>query len=130
MLLITIPDQYPNYYKALEICTGYFDSLDIMILFSYLSSIVITRDNFYYSAHMAYVVHIRKKKVHSFRTEPTLPVTVNSQGQHTRSPSGDACAVLTHACPQNTSLFVRKSIEHGNVLSRGDLSTSPLLYSM
>ena len=33
MLLITISDQYPNYYKALEICTEYFDSLDIMILF-------------------------------------------------------------------------------------------------
>ena len=27
-----IPDQYPNYYKALEIYTGYFNSLDIMIL--------------------------------------------------------------------------------------------------
>ena len=37
-----IPDQYPNYYK--EIYTGNFDSLDIMILFSYPSSIVITRD--------------------------------------------------------------------------------------
>ena len=40
MLLIMIPDQYPNYYKALEIYTGYFDGLDIMILFSYPSSIV------------------------------------------------------------------------------------------
>ena len=39
-----IPDQYPNYYKALDIHTGYFDSLDIMILFSYPSSIVIMRD--------------------------------------------------------------------------------------
>ena len=39
-----IPDQYPNYYKALEIYTGYFDSLDIMILFSYPSGIVITKD--------------------------------------------------------------------------------------
>ena len=28
MLLVMIPDQYPNYYKALEIYTGYFDSLD------------------------------------------------------------------------------------------------------
>ena len=30
MLLIMIPDQYPNYYmyKALQIYTGYFDSLD------------------------------------------------------------------------------------------------------
>ena len=45
MLLIMIPDQCPIYYKALEIYTGYFDSLDIMILFSYPSSIVITRDN-------------------------------------------------------------------------------------
>ena len=27
------PDQYPNYYKALKIYTGYFDSVDIMILF-------------------------------------------------------------------------------------------------
>ena len=44
MLLIMIPDQYPNYDKSLEIYTGYFDSLDIMILFSYPSSIVITRD--------------------------------------------------------------------------------------
>ena len=33
MLLILISDQYPNYYKALEIYTGYFDSLDIVILF-------------------------------------------------------------------------------------------------
>ena len=29
MLLIMIPDQYPNYYKVLEVYTGYFDSLDI-----------------------------------------------------------------------------------------------------
>ena len=28
MLFIMIPDQYPNYYKALEIYPGYFDSLD------------------------------------------------------------------------------------------------------
>ena len=35
MLLIMIPDQYLNYYKVLEIYTGYFDSLNIMILFSY-----------------------------------------------------------------------------------------------
>ena len=38
-----IPDQYPNYYKALEIYTEYFDP-DIMILFPYPSSIVITSD--------------------------------------------------------------------------------------
>ena len=44
MLLSMIPDQYPNYYKALEIYTGYFDSLDKMILFSYPRSIIITRD--------------------------------------------------------------------------------------
>ena len=44
MLLITISDQYPNCYKAVEVYNGYFDSLDIMILFSYPSSIVITRD--------------------------------------------------------------------------------------
>ena len=49
MLLIMIPDQYPNYYKVLEIYTAYFDSLDIMILFSYPSSIVITRDYCMYS---------------------------------------------------------------------------------
>ena len=29
MLLIMIPDQYPNYYKVLEIYTGCFDSVDI-----------------------------------------------------------------------------------------------------
>ena len=39
-----IPDQYPNYYKTLEIYTGYFDSLDNVILLSYPSSIVIMRD--------------------------------------------------------------------------------------
>ena len=39
-----IPDQCPKYYKALEICTGYFNSLDIRILVSYPSSIVIMRD--------------------------------------------------------------------------------------
>ena len=39
-----IPDQYPNYYEALEIYTGYFDSLDIMILLSFPSSIVIMSD--------------------------------------------------------------------------------------
>ena len=33
MLLIMIPDQYLNHYKALEIYTGYFNSLDNMILF-------------------------------------------------------------------------------------------------
>ena len=43
-MLRMIPDQYPNYYKALEIYSGYFDSLDIMILFSYPSSIVITTE--------------------------------------------------------------------------------------
>ena len=46
MLLIMISDQYPifMYYKVLEIYIEYFDSLDIMVLFSYPSSIVITRD--------------------------------------------------------------------------------------
>ena len=44
MLLIMIHDQYTNYYKVLEIYPGYFDSLDIVILFSYPSSIVVTRD--------------------------------------------------------------------------------------
>ena len=39
-----IPDKYHNHYKALEIYTGYFDSLDIMILFPYPSNVVITRD--------------------------------------------------------------------------------------
>ena len=34
MLLIMISDQYPNYYKAVEVYTGYIDSLDIVILFS------------------------------------------------------------------------------------------------
>ena len=29
-MLLIIPDQYPKYYKALEIYTGYFNSLDIM----------------------------------------------------------------------------------------------------
>ena len=53
--LSVIPDPYPNYYKALEIYTGYFDSLDIMILFSYPSSIVITGD---------YCVSTLKKKLY------------------------------------------------------------------
>ena len=44
MLLIMIPDQYPVYHNAVEIYNRYFDNLDIMILFSYPSSIVITRD--------------------------------------------------------------------------------------
>ena len=44
MLLITVLDQYPSYYKALEMYTGYFNSLDIMIFLSYPSSIVTTRD--------------------------------------------------------------------------------------
>ena len=44
MLLIMMPDQYPNYYKALQIYSGYFDSLDNMILLPYPSSIAITRD--------------------------------------------------------------------------------------
>ena len=38
MLLIMIPDQYPNSYKALDIYTGYFDSLDDMIHISYPSN--------------------------------------------------------------------------------------------
>ena len=38
------PDQYPNYNKALQIYTGCFDSLDIRLLFSYPSSIIVTRD--------------------------------------------------------------------------------------
>ena len=45
MLLIVIPDQCPNCNKTIEIYTGYFDSLDlIMISFSYHSSVVIARD--------------------------------------------------------------------------------------
>ena len=32
MLHIMIPDQYPNYYKAVEMYTGYLDSLEIAIL--------------------------------------------------------------------------------------------------
>ena len=44
MLLIMISDQYPNNYKALKIYTEYFDSLDNMILLSYPTSIVITRE--------------------------------------------------------------------------------------
>ena len=44
MLRIMMPDQYPNYYKVLEIFNGCFHSLDIMILFSYPSSIVIMKD--------------------------------------------------------------------------------------
>ena len=54
-----IPDQYPNYYKALEIYTGYFDSLDIIILFSYPSSIVISRD-YYIDLYswQRYIFHI------------------------------------------------------------------------
>ena len=34
----------PNHYKALEIYTGYTDGLDIVILFSYPSSIETMRD--------------------------------------------------------------------------------------
>ena len=49
-----MPDQYPNYCKPLEIYTGYFDSLDIRILFPYPSSIVIARD---------YCIWIVKKQV-------------------------------------------------------------------
>ena len=55
MLFIMISDQYPNYYKALEIFTGYFDSLDIMILFSYPSCIIITRDYCIWSQSVALV---------------------------------------------------------------------------
>ena len=51
MLLTTIPDQYPNNYKPLEIYTEYIDSLDIMILFSYPSSIIIARG--YYTSVFA-----------------------------------------------------------------------------
>ena len=47
MLLIMIQDQYPNNYKTLQIYTGYFDSLDIMTLFSYPSSIVIITRDYY-----------------------------------------------------------------------------------
>ena len=34
LLQYLIPDQYSNYYKVLEVYTGYIDSLVIMILFS------------------------------------------------------------------------------------------------
>ena len=33
MLLIMISDQYPNYYKVIEVDAGYFDSLDILTFF-------------------------------------------------------------------------------------------------
>ena len=45
MLYVMIPYQNHNYYKALEIYTGWFDTLDIIdLLFSYPSSIIITKD--------------------------------------------------------------------------------------
>ena len=37
-------DQYPKYYKAVEVDPGHFDSLDILILF-HPSSIITMRDN-------------------------------------------------------------------------------------
>ena len=43
ILLITIPNLYPNHSQAIEIQTGYIDSLDILIHFPYPISIVITR---------------------------------------------------------------------------------------
>ena len=52
-LLIMIPDHYLNHYKAVEIYTGYFDGLDIMILFPYPSSIAITSDYCTYIKHLS-----------------------------------------------------------------------------
>ena len=71
MLLVTIPDQYPKYYKALESCTGYFDSLDIMILLSYPSSIVITRD--YCTSKYLVCAATCTQDINYYRT-PTVPV--------------------------------------------------------
>ena len=48
-----ISDQYTNYYKDFEIYAGYINTLDIMILFSYPSSIVIMRD--YCSKNSCYI---------------------------------------------------------------------------
>jgi hypothetical protein len=36
--LITIPNQHSNHHQTLEICTGYIDSLDILIHFPYPNS--------------------------------------------------------------------------------------------
>ena len=43
ILLITIPNLYPNHSQTIEIQTGYIDSLVILIHFPYPISIVITR---------------------------------------------------------------------------------------
>ena len=43
VLLITIPNLYPNHSQTIEIQTGYIDSLVILIHLPYPSSIVITR---------------------------------------------------------------------------------------
>jgi hypothetical protein len=43
ILLITIPNLYPNHSQTIEIQTDYIDSLVILIPFAYPISIVITR---------------------------------------------------------------------------------------
>jgi len=43
ILLITIPNLYPNHSKTIEIQTGYIDILVILVHFPYPISIVITR---------------------------------------------------------------------------------------
>jgi hypothetical protein len=43
ILLITVPNLYPNHSQTIEIQTGYIDSLVILIHFPYPISIVITR---------------------------------------------------------------------------------------
>jgi hypothetical protein len=59
ILLITIPNLYPNHSQTIEIQTGYIDSLLILIHFPYPISIVITRvyctlkmrGNLYFNLH-------------------------------------------------------------------------------
>ena len=52
-----ISDQHPNKYKVLEIYTGHFDSLDI-ILFSYPSSTIITGDYCSMEACMLFTIDV------------------------------------------------------------------------
>ena len=52
MLLIMIPDQYPNHYQAVEIYTRYFDSLDILMVF-FLSPQYHNNEKLLYLPHLA-----------------------------------------------------------------------------
>ena len=116
MLLIVIPDQFPNYCKVLEIYTGYFDSMDIMILFfSYPSSIVITRDYCVVKVNQQEQCYVFAlfcfRTMHAFELDAKRVVTMDTL----LTKPGVTCAKLHNQDFLTTSLTGYSTVEYAIV---------------